>query len=127
MAIKQINLRLDESLLTAIDDMRGLVPRNAWIKDALEQRIGGDMTVSYEYTQAAGLPRLLSGVSRPVTVADLKGDFLAGLSVHAASHSSAHSHSVEAIGSASSSPVTPGRVSPKLRSGIKPRPKGTTK
>lgn len=88
MATKQINLRLDESLLTAIDDMRGLVPRNAWIKDALEQRIGGDMTVSYEYTQRA-------------------------INVD--------------IGSASSNPVTPSRVSPKLRSGIKPRPKGTTK
>lgn len=36
MATKQINLRIEESLLEAIDSERGLVPRNAWINAALE-------------------------------------------------------------------------------------------
>lgn len=35
MATKQINLRLDDSLLARIDEERGLIPRNAWIVSKL--------------------------------------------------------------------------------------------
>lgn len=39
MAVRQVNLRLDEGLLARIDRERGLVPRNAWIVSRL---VGSD-------------------------------------------------------------------------------------
>lgn len=36
VGMKQINLRLDEDDLTAIDRERGLVPREAWLRQLIE-------------------------------------------------------------------------------------------
>lgn len=35
--MRQVNLRLEESLLAAVDGERGLVSRNRWIVDVLER------------------------------------------------------------------------------------------
>ena len=38
---KRVLLEMPEALYTAIDDVRGLVPRNAWIRDVLERAVCG--------------------------------------------------------------------------------------
>lgn len=37
--MKQINLRLTELTLAAIDEQRGLAPRNAWISQAIDEKM----------------------------------------------------------------------------------------
>jgi len=37
--MKRVNLELSEELLAQIDAERGDVPRNAWIRRAIEQRL----------------------------------------------------------------------------------------
>lgn len=43
MAVRQINLRVNEPLLAAIDERRGLVSRNLWIVATLSGVLGQDM------------------------------------------------------------------------------------
>ena len=37
--MKQIGLRLDEGLIQRIDNLRGLVPREAWIRSVLDDAV----------------------------------------------------------------------------------------
>jgi hypothetical protein len=41
----QVNLRLDEVTLGRVDAARGLVPRNAWLRRAVEYALGGNLAV----------------------------------------------------------------------------------
>jgi hypothetical protein len=36
-SMKQINLRLPEALLEKVDDARGLIPRDRWLRDLVER------------------------------------------------------------------------------------------
>jgi len=40
--MKQVNLRLTELTLAAIDELRGNVPRNAWISEAVDEKMARD-------------------------------------------------------------------------------------
>lgn len=39
LPVVQVNLRLDDALLERVDEARGGVPRNAWIRGAVERAL----------------------------------------------------------------------------------------
>lgn len=44
--IRRFTLEMPDSLLRQVDEARGDVPRNAWIRRAIEQRLAEDHAIS---------------------------------------------------------------------------------
>lgn len=62
MGSRQINLRLDEGLLAMVDEARGLVPRNAWVLEAVKYALGQDVVLrSVKVGPVVSVPPVASG------------------------------------------------------------------